>query len=79
MISLQGDDHRLNLGPSSFARALALGYFTWADGDFVTDLQTALQDSTTSDTTLKSLSIFTRLVDIEGTDDNHVRWHSELS
>ncbi len=79
MISLEGDDHRLDLSPSSFACTLALGNFTRANSDLVTDFKAALQDSTSSNTALQSLSIFARLVDIEGTDDNHVRRHSELS
>ena len=79
VIRHQGDDHGLNFGPSLLTSSAALRDLARTNGDLIADLEAALQDGASSDTTLKSLSIFTRLVDIERADYNHVWRHSELS
>jgi len=79
VISLQGHNDRLDLSPGGLSCALTLSDFTWADGDFISDFETSLEDGAASDATLESLSVFTRLIDIEGTDDDHVGWDGELA
>ena len=46
------------------------------DGNLVANFEASLQDSASSDTTFESLSILARLVNIEGTDHDHVGGHS---
>lgn len=76
---MQSHNYRLDFCPSSLSSSLTLSNFTRANGDLVTDFEASLKDSTTSDATLESLGVLTWLVDVKGTNNNHVRGHSELS
>jgi hypothetical protein len=75
--------HGSNLGKDLFPGDLAaLGVLTddaGADLNLVANLQNSLKNGTTSDTSLEGVSIFSGLVDIEGTNDDHNRRSDEIS
>ena len=79
VISLERHHNRLDLRPSCPTRSLALGDLAWADGDLVADLEAALEDGATGDSALERLCILARLVNVEGTNDDHVGGYSELT
>jgi len=71
-----------NSGEDGLALNLALLVLadnTGSDLNLVTELQYTSQDTATSNTTLQVLNLSTRLVDIEGSDNNHVRSGGEVS
>ena len=71
-----------NSGEDGLALNLALLVLadnTRSDLNLVTELQYTSQDTATSNTTLQVLNLSTRLVDIEGSDNNHVRSGGEVS
>lgn len=73
---------RDNSGEDGLALNLALLVLadnTGSDFDFVTELQHTSQDTATSDTTLQVFDLGTRLVDIERSDNDHVRGGGEIS
>ena len=78
-VGLQRHDHALDLSPGGLACPLRLGYFARSDGDLVTDLQTALENGAASDAALEGFGVLTRLVHVEGANDNHVGRHGELT
>lgn len=51
----------------------------WADSDLIANLEAALEDSATSNSASESFCVLTWFVYIERADDNHVRWHGELT
>jgi hypothetical protein len=58
---------------------LVLADNTRSDLNLVTELQYTVQDTATSNSTLQVLNLGTRLVDIERSDNNHVRSGGEVS
>lgn len=52
---------------------------TGTDLDLVAELDDTVEDRTTSNTTLEVVNLSTGLVDVKGTDDNHVGVHGEVS
>lgn len=52
---------------------------TGADFDLIAKLDDTVQNRTTSNTALEVINLSTGLVDIEGSDDNHLRLHGEVS
>jgi hypothetical protein len=79
LVSLESHNLRLDLAALHLTRALVLGDETRSDGDEVADLKNTLQDSATCDTTLEVLSVRTRVVDIEGTNNNHLGRRDEVT
>ena len=47
--------------------------------DLIADLEHTLQDGSSSDTALQVLGLLTRLVDIEGPNDDHLWWGHKVS
>ena len=74
----QGDDARED-GATLDLAVLVLGDETGTDLDLVVELEHTGQDGATSDTTLEVLDLGTGLVDVEGTDDDHVRRGGEVA
>jgi hypothetical protein len=79
LICLQRSDLGLNFSPLNISCFLISSDKTWSYRDLVTNLQNTLQDCSTSDTTFKILGLLSWLVDIEGSNDNHLRWWYEIS
>ena len=55
------------------------GNDTWTNLDLVTELEKAVKNRTTGNTTLKFLDLSTGLINVEGTDNDHVWIHGEIS
>lgn len=58
---------------------LVLGDDTWPDLDLVAELENTSENRTTGNTTLQLLDLGSGLVDVEGTDDDHVRLGREVA
>ena len=72
-------NYRLDFRPRRLARSLTLSDLTGANCDFITHLQATLEDGATCDATFQSLGVLSWLIDIEGTNDNHIGWYGELA
>ena len=72
-LNAREDGSALNLA------VLILGDQTWPNLDLIANLQNTSENGTTSDTTLQLVDLSTGLVDIEGTNDHHVRGLSKVS
>lgn len=59
--------------------ALVFRHDTGTDLNLVAEFQHTSQDTATGDTTLELLNLSTGLVDVEGTDDNHVRLRRKVT
>jgi len=79
VISLQWDYNGLDLSPSCLTSALTFRDLTWANSNFVTNLEATFKNGTSSNTSLECFCVLTRLVDIKGANNDHVRWNSELA
>lgn len=79
VVGHQSNDNRLNLSPRRLARLLALSDLSRANRNLVAHFEATLEDSSSCNTTLEGLSIFSWLVHIERTDDNHVWGNRELA
>lgn len=58
---------------------LVLADNAWPDFDLISELQNTSQDTATSNTALEFFNLSTRLVDVERSNDNHVRSGSKVS
>lgn len=59
--------------------AVITGHDTRSDLNLVTQLDNTVKDRTTSNTTLEVIDLSTGLVDVEGSNDDHVRVHAEVT
>lgn len=66
-------------GPALNLALLILAHNTRPNLNLVSKLEHTSQDTTTSDTTLELLNLGTRLVDVKGPNDNHVRCGSKVA
>jgi hypothetical protein len=78
-VSFHGSHFGKDLFPGNLAALWVLTDNAWADFNLISNLKNSLQNGTTSDSSLESISIFSGLVDIEGTNDNHDRRGDEIS
>jgi len=74
LICFKRGDDRLDFSPLDGTSPLVLGDETWSDGYLVTNLEHTLEDSTASDTTLEVLGLFSWLVNVERSNDDHLWW-----
>ena len=79
VISLKRCDLRFNFSPLNDTCFLIPCNETWSDWNFVSNLKNTLQNCSSSNTTFKVFSLFSRLVDIERSNDDHLRWRHKIS
>jgi hypothetical protein len=74
VICFQRGNLRLDFSPLDNSGFLISGDEAWSNGDFISDLEDSLENSSSSNSSFKVLSIFSWLVYIEGSDDDHLWW-----
>lgn len=79
LIGLETANLAANFFPASLASCSVAADVAGSDSDLLADLQAPLQNSAASNTTSESFCVLSGLVDVEASNDNHVRWHIELA
>ncbi|KAI6772529.1 hypothetical protein HG530_003487 [Fusarium avenaceum] len=77
-LGVEGDDSAED-GSALEGTAVVSGDDTRSDLDLVTQLNDTMENGTTSNTTLEVVDLRTRFVDIERSNDDHVRVNAEIS